>query len=53
MNHTAAKDFNPAGTFTETAAFTTTLETGYIHLCAWLCEREVMWSELSFCLRSE
>ena len=29
MNHTAAKDFNPAGTFTETAAFTTTLETGF------------------------
>ena len=46
MNHTTAKDFDPSGTFTETAAFTATLEAGYIHLCTWLCEREMMWSEL-------
>ena len=53
MNHTTAKDFNPAGTFTETAAFSAAFEAGNINLCTWLCKREVMWSEFCLCLRSE
>ena len=53
MNHTTAKDFNPAGAFAETAAFSSTFEAGNINLSAWLCEREMMRTEFGFCLRSE
>ena len=53
MNHTTAKDFDPAGTFTETAAFSAAFETGNINLSARLCEREMMRTEFGLCLRSE
>ena len=53
MNHTTAKNFNPAGTFTETAAFSAAFEAGNINLSARLCEREMMRTELGLCLRSE
>ena len=53
MNHTTAKDFDPAGTFTETAAFSAAFEAGNINLSARLCEREMMRTEFGLCLRSE
>ena len=53
MYHTTAEDFNPSGAFTETAAFTATLEAGYVYLSTWLSEWEMMGSEFGFCLRSE
>ena len=53
MNHTTAKDFDPAGTFTETAAFSAAFEAGNINLCTWLCKWEVMWSEFCFGFWSE
>lgn len=53
VNHTAAQDLDPAGSFTETASFASALEAGNIHLCAWLCEREVVGTEFRLSLRSE
>ena len=53
MNCSTAKDFNPAGSFTETAAFSAAFEAGNINLCTWLCKREVMWSEFCFGFWSE
>ena len=53
MYGTTAKDFDPAGAFTETASFSAALEAGNIHLCTGLCEREMMRSEFCLCLRSE
>ena len=53
MNGTATEDFNPAGTFTETAAFSAAFKAGNINLCTRLCKREMMWSEFCLCLRSE
>ena len=38
MNSSAAKDFNPAGAFTETAAFSAALEAGNATSALWLCE---------------
>ena len=53
MNHAAAQNLDPAGTLTETAAGTSALETGYIHLGARLREREMVRTELYLCLRPE
>ena len=53
MNHSAAKDLDPAGTFTEAASFSSALEAAHIYLCAGLCEREMMGTELCLRLRSE
>ena len=41
MHHTTAKDLDPAGSLTETAAFSTTLKAAYIYLRTGLCEREM------------
>ena len=48
MNCSTAKDFDPAGSFTETTAFSATFEAGNINLCTWFCKWEVMWSEFCF-----
>src|SRR5699024_10211773 len=53
MYHAAAQDLDPAGTCAETAAFASVFKAGYVHLCTWLCKREVMRTEFCLGLRSE
>ena len=53
MHHTAAKDFNPAFTFTHSAAFATAFEACDIHFGTWFCEWEMMRSELDLCIFAE
>ena len=53
MNGSAAQNLDPSGAFTETAAFSAAFKAGYVHLCAWLCKREMMRTEFCFCFRSE
>ena len=53
MNGTAAQNFDPSGTLTETAALSAAFEAGYVHLRAGLCKREVMGTEFRLRLRSE
>ena len=53
MHHTAAKDFNPAFTFTHSAAFATAFEACDIHFGTWFCEWEMMRSKLDLCIFAE
>ena len=48
MYHAAAQNFEPAGIFTNIAAFATAYCTAHIHLCRRLCKREVRRSEPYF-----
>ena len=41
VDHTAAQDFEPAGVFTNVAAFATTNGAAHIHLGRWFGEREI------------
>ena len=53
MYHPASEDLNPAGTFTESTSFASAFEASHIHLCTWLCKREMMRSEFCLCLFSK
>ena len=53
MDHAAAEDLDPAGSLTESAAFSAALEAGDIDLSGRLREREMMRTELCLRLRSE
>ena len=53
MHHAAAEDLDPAGSFAEAASFSAAFETAHIHLCARLCEREMVRTEFRLCLCTE
>ena len=53
MNHAAAQNLDPALALTEPAALAAALEAAYVHLCAGLCEREMVRPELGLGIRSE
>ena len=45
VNHTATENLYPTGMFTEVTSLTTTDVTRDIHLCTWLSEWEIAWTQ--------